>query len=234
MSAVGELSVGQAAAVLGVVPSRVHQLLRSGGLPGRRHGRDWIVDGAAVARLAQDPHRGGRPMSPARAWGLLDLLDGGSAPWLSAVARSQVRVLLRSLAGGSAGSWRDALRARSVVRPVRVHPSVLERVAAGNDLTVLAAGAALAAGADLVVLEPMAEIYLRAEHWEPFVARWHPREGPAEPNLLVRIPRMEPWPFARSERVGAPVLAADLLESAEPRAVVAGAAQLNALAAGQK
>ncbi|MPZ01156.1 MAG: hypothetical protein GEU97_24975 [Actinophytocola sp.] len=50
-----------------------------------------------------------------------------------------------------------------------------------------------------------------------------------ESNLVLRLPR-DVWPFEPAAGPGPAVLAADLLESAEPRAIAADAAQLNHLA----
>ena len=86
-----DIAVNDAAERLGVHPTRVRQLVRSGDLAGHRVGRVWLVDPQDVARLAGQKARAGRPMAPARAWGLLDLLEGGSALWLPPVGRSQVR-----------------------------------------------------------------------------------------------------------------------------------------------
>ena len=75
-----ELTVAQASDRLGVDPSLVRVLLRTGAIAGRRHGRDWLV-----------------------------------APWLSTVARSQVRVQLRrsplptALVGGMRFAARNGL-----------------------------------------------------------------------------------------------------------------------------
>jgi hypothetical protein len=169
-------------------------------------------------------------MAPARAWGLLDLLDGGTAPWLSPVARSQVRRQVRLLAGGDARRWRDALRRRSSRIPVRVHPAALSRVGKKSELPVLWAGPAraAAAGADLVVLDAMAEVYIMEGDWPKFVRTWHAQPAEADANLLVRLPAAV-WPFDGRSAVGSAVLAADLLESSEPRAVAAGLGLLNAL-----
>jgi excisionase family DNA binding protein len=227
-----DVSVADAAALLGVGRSRVQRMLRDGALPGRRLGREWLVDGAAVAQLADNPHRGGRPMAPARVWGLLDLLDGGTAPWLSPVARSQVRQQLRLLAGGDAGRWRDVLRRRSTRIPVRVHPAALSRIGVEYELPVLWAGPAraAAAGADLVVLDAMAEVYAKEGDWPRLAKMWHARPAAADANLLVRLP-VGVWPFHGRSEVGSAVLAADLLESAEPRAVAAGLGLLDTLTA---
>jgi len=44
------LTISQAAAELGVGPSRVQQLCRSGALPARKFGRDWQIQVANLQR----------------------------------------------------------------------------------------------------------------------------------------------------------------------------------------
>lgn len=215
-----DLSVAEAAARLGVHRSRVEQLLQAGEIAGRRAGRMWLVDGAALERWQVHPRAAWRPMAPARSWGLLDLLDGGDAAWLSGVARSQVKAKIRGLQGADAAQWRGLLRRRSLLHQVRVHPAALDRL---DKHRVLRAGASEAArlGADLVVVEPVAEIYVRGEEWDPLAARLHAQPVAVAGNLLVRVPR-DAWPFGAHDRVGPAVLGADLLESVESRAVDAG------------
>jgi len=223
-----DIAVQEAAARLGVHPTRVRQLVRSGDLAGHRVGRAWLVNPQEVARLAGQKARAGRPMAPARAWGLLDLLDGGSALWLPPVGRSQVRQLLNKPNGADADRWRALLRSRSHVLRVRAHPSAIARLMA--EPQVLAAGAAEAArmGVDLVVMGEVPQLYVPGERWPGLVRALYLVEASPEPNLLARVPRGV-WPFEGHSGPGLAALAADLLESAEPRAVSAGVAMLNEL-----
>jgi excisionase family DNA binding protein len=216
-----DLSVAEAASRLNVDPSRVGQLLRSGRIAGRRSGRMWLVDADALNVWNAQSRAPGRPMAPARAWGLLDMLDGGSAPWLSSVARSQVKARLRDLRDAKADDWRALLRARSDVVQVRLHPAGLRRLLADRR-HALPAGPAGAAelGADLVAIDPVAEAYVRPQEWPALVERWHADVVNVDGNLRVHLPR-EVWPFAGNE-VGLAALAADLLECSEPRAASAG------------
>jgi excisionase family DNA binding protein len=223
-----DIAVNDAAERLGVHPTRVRQLVRSGDLAGHRVGRVWLVDPQDVARLAGQKARAGRPLAPARAWGLLDLLDGGSALWLPSVARSQVRHLLSKLNGADADCWRAALRSRSQVLRVRAHPAAISRLLA--EPQVLAAGPAEAArmGVDLLAMGQIPQFYVPSGRWPELVRALHIVEMPAESNLLVRLPRGV-WPFEGHSHPGVAALAADLLESAEPRAVSGGVAKLNEL-----
>ena len=231
-----EIDVNEAARRLGVNDSRVRQLLRAGDLNGRRLGKSWLIPVEDVARLERARRRPGRPMAPKRAWAVLDLLDGGRAPWLSNSARSQVRRLLADLNDPGPGGWSALLRRRSRVLDVVAHPAAIERLGRVHGVYPVGSRAAVDRGFDLVVLdEPIREFYVAAGQWPDLSRSLALREGP-EPNLRVRIPN-EVWPFAVAGpdgvgRVGDAALAADLLESAEPRAVAAGAARLGELHAG--
>ncbi len=115
---------------------------------------------------------------------------------------------------------------------MRVHPAVLSRIGTDSELPVLRAGAAraAAAGADLVVLDAVAEIYVKAGDWRKLAKMWHVRPAVADANLLVRLP-VDVWPFDGRAEVGSAVLAADLLESTESRGVAAGLGMLKTLIA---
>ena len=225
-----ELSVSEVAQRLGIDDTRVQRMVRDGQLAGRRLGRQWLIEPEDVARLAGQNRRPGRPMAPARAWGLLDFLDGGTAPWLTPVARSQTKALLRRLAGADADRWRAALRARSDVLRCRAHPAAIKRLLIEHEGLVLAAGdqQAVLFGADLVAVDPLQQVYVRAQDWPQVATRWSVRVGVSEPNLMVRLPR-KVWPFERQGRVSAAAVAADLLESGEPRAVAGGLVLLDEL-----
>jgi hypothetical protein len=167
-------------------------------------------------------------MAPARAWGLLDLLDGGSAPWLSAVARSQIRAGLRSLGRPSAEEWRALLRARCDVQLVRLHPAGLDRLLAVGGVLPAGPEQAVKAGANLDVVAPIVEVYLRPGDWPALAKRWYGEAVSADGNLRVHLPR-DVWPFDGGAEVSAAALAADLLDSPEPRASRAGLKMLNEL-----
>ncbi|MEQ6900775.1 helix-turn-helix domain-containing protein [Nocardioides sp. YIM 152588] len=229
-----EVDVKEAARRLGINASRVRQLLRSGDLRGRRLGNQWLIPAEDVARLVGNRRGPGRPLAPKRAWAVLDLLDGGRAAWLSDSARSQVRRYLADLVAPKVDNWRAALRARSRVLDVVAHPAAIDRLGRVNGVLAVGPLAAVDRGFDLVALaEPVPEFYVAEERWPDLERSLALREGP-EANLRIRLPN-EVWPFvdAASEQgeVGDAVLAADLLDAAEPRAVAAGAARLDELLA---
>lgn len=213
------LSVADAADRLGVDPSRVRQLLRAGELAGMQVSGVWVVEEEGVARRADRPPSPSRPMSPSRAWGLLDLLDGGKADWLDAPARSQVRAFAARLTFAPAQRWRDLLRRREQRLAFLAHPAAVRRVV--QDERVVVGGPAMAAASGLDLVAPgaaTAEVWCRPEDVAPLVraAALRPVVSRASADLVVRVPR-EVWPFPAG-LAGPSTVAATLLDSDEPRA----------------
>lgn len=223
-----ELPVASAAARLGVDDSRVRQLLREGVLPGRQVGRLWLIRSEDLAVLESRQSRPGRPLAPARAWGLLDLLDGGRAQWLSPVARSQTKQLLRGLSGADAARWRAALRARNELLRCRAHPAASRKLLAEPGVLPAGDREAVRRGLDLIAVEAMPQAYVPPSDWPALSKRLMIDKRASEPNLIVLLPRAV-WPFSGQQRVSLSVLGADLLDSAEPRAVNSGLVVLNEL-----
>lgn len=180
-------------------------------------------------------------MAPARAWGLLDLLDGGRAPWLSAAERSQVRARIRSAFSPSVaaspmnsvspedaarvGRWRAMFSNRSHVHLIAAHSAALRRLLDEEGVRQAGVAAAIRAGADLVDPGALLEVYVPARRWSDLVVRYRLRAERESPNVLVRVPHGVVDPF-NGQEPGAAVLAADLLESAEHRVWRAGATML--------
>jgi hypothetical protein len=106
----------------------------------------------------------------------------------------------------------------------------LKRLAEVDGAVRAGSSEAVQRGFDLVALgDSVPEFYVEGSIW-PQVARSLAIRESSEPNLVIRIPQ-DAWPFGRSGAVSDAALAADLLESAEPRAVAAGARRLNELLA---
>lgn len=229
-----EISVADAAARLGLSEPRVRQLLQSGDLTGRKLGRSWLVSAEAVGQLRERERLPGRPLGPQRAWGLLSLLAGTRAPWLSPSARSQLEAGKSRLADASPARWQAALRGRCDVLYCQIHPAGIARLLSHDG--VLPAGLAVVAERPFDLVLPPREIdqvYVDPEAW-PAIGRALAvrKAGPGNPdvtsNLLVHLPKV-PWPFGDRTELPDSVLAADLLDSSEPRAVRAGARRINEL-----
>lgn len=223
-----DISVQDAAARLRLSDSRIRQLLAAGDLRGRRVGRAWLVDSDDVARLQGQERRSGRPAGPKRAWAIIEILDGGGAPWLSSPERSQVRSFLDRLDEPDADAWRAILRGRSESRPVRAHPAAVARLRELDHVLPAGPAEAVRRGFDIVVVgEPRPEFYMPIDEWgrvAPRLALQPSYDG----DLLVRHP-MKIWPFDHRDAIPDAALAADLLDSAEPRAIRAGQLRLNQL-----
>lgn len=89
------ISVADAAVRIGLDPSRVRALAKSGQLPAEKIADRWLIDASALARRIGRRPEGGRPFEPRKAWALLFLYSGQDAPWLSAVERSRLRAIVR-------------------------------------------------------------------------------------------------------------------------------------------
>ena len=226
-----EIEVKEASRRLGVNDSRVRKMLRAGSLRGRRVGNSWVVLVDDVARLENNRARAGRPLTARRAWAVLDLLDSGRAPWLPDSARSQVRSHLERLNQPGPEVWRSLLRNRSHVVHALAHPAALKRLADMDGVGRAGASEAAERGFDLVALgASVPEFYVEASAWPQIARSLAIRESRSGPNVVIRVPH-DAWPFSDEAKVSDAALAADLLESAEPRAVSAGAGRLNDLLA---
>lgn len=85
--AAGLLSVAEAAARLGVSPSRVRQRIEDGSLAAERIGNQWGIHPQA---LEDGAPKLSRSMSPRMAWALIDLM-AGSVPAVSPAERVRLR-----------------------------------------------------------------------------------------------------------------------------------------------
>jgi excisionase family DNA binding protein len=223
-----DIAVRDAAQRLGLSESRIRQLLIAGDLNGRRIGRAWLVDSEDVARLQGQQRRSGRPVGPKRAWAIIDLLSGGSAPWLSYSERSQVRSYAARLEEASPDEWRSTLRGRSELRPVRAHPAAVARLGQFDHVLLAGPAEAVRRGFDLVAVgEPRPEFYMPISEWG-HIARSLALQPSHDANLIIRHPLMV-WPFEDRDAIPDAAIAADLLHGAEPRAVRAGQLRLNEL-----
>jgi hypothetical protein len=83
-------------------------------------------------------------------------------------------------------------------------------------------------GVDLVVVRGRPEVYVPTPEWPRLARSLHLLDAVGDPDVVVRLPR-EVWPFEGRDDAGVAVLAADLLDSDEPRAISAGATKLNEL-----
>lgn len=211
------LGVAEAAAELAVSPRRVRQMLADGVLAGERVGRAWVIDSNDIRQVEHRRPEVGRPWSPASAWAVLALADGGD-PDLSPVERSRAR---KRLAQGL-DQVASRLAARAELRHFYAHPSVLDRLAEAPAVVRGGISAAAEHGADLVAVDGF-EGYLSAGELDKLVAKFGLDDKVARPNVALRVVDDAVWPFRLGQVVaGRAVVAVDLLESDDPRSRRAG------------
>jgi hypothetical protein len=138
---------------------------------------------------------------------------------------------MRRLADAGPDQWRAALRGRNQVLTCQAHPAAIPRLL--GRAGVLPAGRAELPGRgfDLVAgLREVDQFYSNSVLW-PDIARdlairtAGPDSPGVMPNLTMFLPKI-PWPFGDRAAVPDSVLAADLIDSSEPREVRAGAQRL--------
>jgi len=203
-----DLSVSEAAQLLGVSRQRVLVLIADGELPARRVGDRWVLDSADVETRHRD-RASTRPMAPRVAWGLVALVEGREAPWLRQDQRSRLRRRLRQRPSlERIASW---TRRRNKVLWLRGHPAALPRL-----LTVPGAvpTGASADETDLVDLRRV-EIYLPEDQAPDVIAALALRQADrGTANAVVKIPQGL-WPFDQGP--GPLALALDLWEAGDER-----------------
>ena len=206
------MGLAEAAQELGVSARRVHQMVASGRLGGRRIGRSWVLDRVEVKRLARRRPQPGRPWKPASAWGVLALANG-DALRASAVDRSRAAQRLQHglepLAGRLSSRARDCW--------FHAHPAVLAEIVARPEAVACGVSALSAHNVDLVTVD-QAEAYVRESRLADLVSRFALNPDSDRPNVRLRVVNDDDWPFKAGQRVApAPVVAVDLLDSDDER-----------------
>lgn len=224
-----DLSVAEAAQVLGISARRVRALLQCGQLPGRQVAGRWLLPSRAVEYRQEMPHEGGRPLSQASAWNILAVLSGAedSLNNLSAPARSRARSRARNLRRPDeiASKWPHALASRARSDRFYGHPSVLEDLLA--DPRVIRSGISAAIDYNAGLLGTgSAEGYVRSSEAEDLKSEYSLSSDvdPARANVLLHVVDAEQaahWLFGYRVAPAA-VVAVDLAEREAPRDREAG------------
>ena len=203
-----DVSVEEAAALLGVSPRRVRALASSGEIAARRVGRMWVVD--IDPRVP--PRSPGRRFSARSAWAALGLAEEG----LSRSERQRARERRARLSHLPL----DALVRRAEDHRFLAHPAALSRLSREPRVVLGGVSAAVHHGADVLGLDSL-EGYVRGEDLAALRREYGLRDpGRADAaNVLLRVP-LPVWPFAAGERY-APrlVVAADLREAGDERSI---------------
>lgn len=224
-----DLSVAEAALVLGVSARRVRALLESGQLPGRQVGGRWLLSSRAVEQRREVPRDGGRPLSQASAWNMLAVLSAAedSLNDLPAPARSRARSRAKDLRkpGEIVSKWPCPLAKRARSGRFYGHPSVLEDLLADPRVVRSGISAAMDYNVSLVATGS-AEGYVRSSDAEDLRSDYalNPDVDPAQANVLLHVVEDEQaarWLFGLRVAPAA-VVAADLAERDAPRERDAG------------
>jgi excisionase family DNA binding protein len=117
------LTTQQTADRLGVSVRHVQRLVSAGDLAAI--GPDRIDADSVVQWLAQRQGSRVRAWEEATAWAAVDLLEGGTAPWLGQSQRSRLRA---ALAGASAAELAARARNRAEVHRFHAHPKALSHL----------------------------------------------------------------------------------------------------------
>ncbi len=224
-----ELSVAEAAAMLGVTADAVRKLAASGELRGAKRGRDWSIDRAAVTDRLRAQPRGGRPLAPATCWGVIFEWSGEPTPAGpdAALLRNARWRGRRWLAEWDIADNASQLRLRAERETFRAHRSQIDQLNDSHHLLfsgTSAAGIAGLVGGSAATVEAYAPFGARAN----MVRRHGLLEGPgavtlrwvSEPVWDAISGNFDPHrdPNARHRPAPRAAILLDLLESSDPRA----------------
>lgn len=217
-----ELSVPEAAEQLGLSEQRIRAMAQSGQLSARKVGYRWLINLDRSERRS----KGGRPLSAANAWALLALLNGESPTWVDPSVRSRLKQRLRDV------DWLHTALAHSKPR-ARIHTW---RVLPG-DLDTLPMKFPLVYSGNSIE-DPELDVFPSGRQIDAYIderslgalqRRYRPEQEPANPNLILRVPSHN-WILKHEAGAPRPVIAADLLQSHDPRAARAARRLLAQLA----
>lgn len=232
-----DLSVSQAARVLGVTVPRVHQRIRDGSLDARRVGHQWVVSAEALRRVREPVT--GRRFSPRSAWTIvatsIAVIEDDPAPaqawaqtFLAARASKERTRALSRLRLLLTGVWRDGSDAEAAKTGARLRHAFGGRArrealwAAATDIQDLRADARVVPGGlcspiSRIAAGQVAEMYVDAERLDQLVEDYLLERRP-EPNVFLHavdnVTAMSP---PRDVFAAPLLLAADLAEHARPR-----------------
>jgi len=212
------MSVPEAARDLRLHRSRIHALLRSGAIEGRKVGGRWLVKGSSVEHWRRSRLDDGRPFSPKRAWGYLFLLSGEPVSWLDPATKSRLRQRIRSQ---PVRLVLPKLRNRARAFFFRAATARLGEIGALPGFVRSGVSAADEVGSDLVVRDAL-EGYLPEPRLRDIAYRLALEVAdPSAANVILRSPM---FVALLRQRVVAPrgVVAVDLIESPDGRTSRAG------------
>ena len=218
------MAVAEAASELGVSDRRIRQMLADGRLPGERAGRSWVLDELAVQEFAKSRSGAGRPWKPSSAWDVLAMAEGSRVP-ISPVDRHRAQKRLELGIGSILGQ----LANRAERHWFYAHPSVLEAILEHPRFVATGISALASNHIDLVIADQI-EGYAPKSELAGLIDQFALDSESERPNALLRVANDDCWPFApRQRHAPTPVVAIDLLDSADERSRRAGRDLLNRL-----
>lgn len=173
------MTTQQAAERLGVSVRHVQRLVAAGDIAAV--GTDRVDAESLVHWLAQREGSRVRAWEEATAWGAVDLLEGGSAPWLGQSQRSRVRAVL---AGTGAAELAARTRNRAEVLRFHAHPKAVGRLAR----EVIASGAGRDVGG-LTAVHDRVDGYVAASALDRLTTRYR-LEGDPSGAVVLRATGM--------------------------------------------
>lgn len=213
------LEVDEAAARLNVSRRELYRLIQEGALDAFEFAGRLAVPVEALRRLELAPRPVGRPFSPNAAWALLRMVSHLDVPELSASRRSQLR---RHLRDGHPDDLAGRLRSRAARHAWFVHPSMQRRLLDDQRFLPSGLSALDAVGADLVASEDVVEAYVEADALAAVADEVGALDEAAVRNVVLHVVGDLSWVPQRIGLAAPAVVALDLIESGDPRAVAAG------------
>lgn len=212
--------VAEAASRLGVPADKLRALTRAGDVHAPRRAGRWFVPVAELRRLEGLPRPDGRPYTATSAWALLGLLAGQHPAGLSPQRLSQLR---RQLRQADAAELAGRLRHRARRQLAFVHPSQLPHLQA--DPRVVRSGWREAGSTDTPLLpadDVPADLYLAVCDLAALRERYLVADADEVANVVLRTVDDTVVVPSADGVAAPPVVALDLLETGDPRAVDAG------------
>ncbi len=214
-----DLPVSEAAALLAVHRSRVHELIRDGELEATQVGSQWLVSRASLDRWLQTKSPVGRALSPEHAWYFLALASGDRAmiercatvlsPWDQSRLRSRLR---------QDGIFKTQPRLRRRARVLRLRGDPGDLAALSAEPNVVCTGVSAASTYGLDIHAPgVLEAYV-PEADAPRIIENYYLDPSDRSNVIARVvPKW--WPFSEHANVVPEVVVGlDLYESDDARA----------------
>ena len=217
----GYLTTSQAAQATGLTAHRIGCLVRAGEIDAIKSGNTLLVDAVSLQAYTKANMGRGRPMDVRTAFGVLWLLSGLDADWLSYAQERRLRIRLRSCSAEEL-SWQ--LRKRAQTRRYRASGSFLAGIS--DSLVLSGASSGLLGDFGLLKTDGAVEGYCLEEDVERLEKSFFLAED-AHGNAVVRV---APWlPDAPDGEMPIAVVAADLAQSLGAREREAGLDMLRRL-----